>query len=99
MRDVNIYSKEFAACVKADHPSPSLALEGLLDPAVQNEAVAFHRHFAFVRGPLGLIFLGYKADIIGTLPNNDLSEVRLGKGYSQNKEIVDELRLFKIIAA
>lgn len=96
---VQIYSKAFYACVRGQHPSAQECLTVLKDvEGYENEAGAFHRLFALVRGPIGTIFLAYKGDIVGILPKQDLSEVRLGKRYTHTKEVIEELRLFNTIS-
>lgn len=91
---VDLYSESFRDCIKGVHPSAQECLDNLKDPEIINEAAAFHRQFAFVRGPLGMIFLAYKADIVGVLPNKDLSVLRLGREYSHTREVIELLRTF-----
>lgn len=89
-----LISTAMHSCIVADHPSAEAVLLNLKDSDVENEAVAFHRHFAFVRGPVSSLFLAYKAQIVGHLPKNNLTEVRLGKHYGHTKEVIAELGLF-----
>lgn len=84
----------FRGCVLSQHPSPQECVANLNDPDIANEAVAFHRDFAFVRGPIDMMFLAYKDDIIGALPNRDFSQLRLGRHYNHTREVVSELNLF-----
>lgn len=91
---IDVMSPAFLSCVKADHPSAKECLENLLDPDIENEAVAFHRDFALIRGPIDMIFLGYKADVIGVLPKNNFEYLRIGRKFRQCKEVVEELGLF-----
>lgn len=83
--------------IKGNYPSVEECIKNLNDPSIENSSVAFAREFAFVRGPLGLIFLAYKSDIIGYLPNSDLSMVKIDTDFSHAKEVVDELGVFSKI--
>ena len=91
---VDIYTEAFRDCILGRHPSPKEVLKGIQDPKYQNESVAFHREFALVRGPIDLIFLAYREDIVGVLPNGDFSKIRLGRQFKHTKEVVEELNLF-----
>ncbi len=91
---VDLYGPSFLACIKGDHPRAQECLDNLQDPDILNEAAAFHRQFALVRGPLRMIFLAYKADIIGVLPNKDLSCLRLGRDFRHTREVVEILGTF-----
>lgn len=93
-QNIDLMSPSFLACVKADHPSAKECLSNLLDPGVDNEAAAFHRDFAFVRGPIDMLFLAYKTDVVGILPKNDFRFLRLGRKFKQCREVVEELNLF-----
>ena len=72
-------------------------MENLLDSGIQNESGAFHREFALVRGPINTVFLAYKADVVGILPRNDLSLVRLGEEHRHLVEVVENLKIFTAI--
>lgn len=91
---IDMNSSEFRDCVLGDHYNPHAALNYLKDPAVLNDALAFHREFAFCRGPLNAIYLAYKSDIIGLVPNRSSDCVVLGEEFHYCKEVVDELNLF-----
>lgn len=94
---VELYSPQFKACVLADHPSPLEALFNLNDPKIENNAIAFHRRFALIRGPIGMLFLAYKSDVVGVLPNGDFSTLRIGEGFSHCREVIQDLGLFSNI--
>ena len=94
---VNIYSGYFKDCIVGNYPTVFWCLDNLLDPNITNEAIAFDRNFALIRGPLDTIFLSYKSDIIGILPNQDLSSIRLGKNASYTREVVENLGIFSQI--
>lgn len=87
-------SVAFRDCVLGAYPSAKECLEGMLDPTVENEAVAFHRQFALVRGPINMMFLAYKADIVGVLPNKDFSTARIDRSFAHVKEAIEGLKLF-----
>lgn len=98
-RNVDLWSQWFRNCVKGEYPDIDLCLESLLDRDVTNEAAAFSREFALVRGPLGTLFLAYKQDIIGTLPAADLGNVVLGRDWGWTKEAVEDLGVFGNVTA
>lgn len=94
---VDVYGPGFRACVMAEHPSAAECLANLLDPDIVNSAAAFNRNFALVRGPIEMLFLAYKHDIIGVLPKNNFECVRLGREFHHTKEVVEGLNLFQTI--
>lgn len=94
---VSITSIAFKECVMGSYPSAQECLTNLLDPDVTNTAVGFSREFAFVRGPMSIIFLAYKQDIVGVLPSSDFSAVRLGREFTHLKEVVEKTGLFQSI--
>jgi hypothetical protein len=94
---ISVYGKQFRDCVLGKYPSAMECLQNLLDPDIENTAVAFDRKFGLVRGPIDMIFLAYKGDIVGVLPRNNFSEVRLGRDFKHVKEVAAELGLFQII--
>lgn len=97
MKSIDLFTPSFRDCVVGDYPSPNNVLAGITNPRYDNEAVAFHRQFALVKGPIDTLFLAYKSDVIGALPNGDFSRVRLGKDFAHCREVVDELNLFNTI--
>jgi hypothetical protein len=97
MGAISIWNNQFADCILGKYPSAQDCLTNLIDPGIANEAVAFGREFALCRGPIDMLFLAYKTDIIGVLPNRDFSQVRIGKKFSHTREVVSELNLFQNI--
>jgi hypothetical protein len=95
--NIHFYSEEFRDCVVGDYPTPKECLAGLT-PENINESAAFHRNFALVGGPIDTIFLAYKDEVVGALPRNDFSEVRLGRKFAHVREAIQELRLFTRIS-
>lgn len=91
---IDLMHPAFRACVLAQHPSAKDCLAALLSNEFKNEALAFHRDFAFIKGPIDLVFLAYKADVIGVLPKNNFDFIKLGVGHRHCREVVEGLRLF-----
>lgn len=94
MGEPSIHSRAFVSCVLADHPSLDDVLANLNDPECSNESAAFHRDFAIARGPVGTLFLVYKKDVVGFLPNNDKDRVVVSSLFEHTVEAVAELNLF-----
>lgn len=93
----DMYGLEMLDCIKGVYPTAEQCFENLTRPNIANEGAAFHRQFAFMRGPLDTLYLAYKYDIIGFIPNGDKSKVIIGSMFSQTKEVVENLRLFESI--
>lgn len=91
---IDLFHPAFRACIMAQHPSPKDCLAALLSNEFKNEALAFHRDFAFIKGPIDLVFLAYKGDIVGVLPKNNFDFLKLGVGHRHCREVVEGLRLF-----
>lgn len=91
---ISMFGADFTACINGVYPTAKEALEALADPSVQNKGLAFTREFAFIRGPLGLLFLAYRGDIVGILPDKSLSVIKLGDPYKHLKEAVTDLNVF-----
>lgn len=99
LNDVPMYSPAFHACITGQHPTPQEALANLKDAKVENDAFAFHRHFAILRGPVNTFFLAYKYNVIGSLANGDFSEVHIAPDFHYAKEVTAELALFNRVVA
>lgn len=97
MARIDLQSPEFRDCVMGCYHEPDTILTALLSPRIANDSMPFHREFALVRGPLDMIFLGYRTEIIGVLPNNDFGMLRLGREFVHCKEVVEELNLFNYV--
>lgn len=97
VKGVAFYSSSFRDVVKGVYPSLKETVEAFSDPTVTNEAVGFSRDFAIVKGPMNILFLDYKQDVIGYLPNGDLSKVILGREFKHTKEVVEELNAFSTV--
>lgn len=83
--------------IKGIYPSIEDCVKNLLDPDVINESAAFDRQFALLKGPLDILFLVYKTEVIGYLVDNKPDTVKLGNSYHYTKEVVEALTLFKNI--
>lgn len=94
VESVEIHSPAFRDCILGDHYPARQVLAALSDPRIAHDALAFHRDFALVRGPIEMMFLAYRSDIIGVLPKNNFDFVRLGKEFKYCAEVVEELGLF-----
>lgn len=89
MRTPGLYST-----IKGAYPDIDLTLTKLTDDSVSNTSTAFHREFALVRGPMNILFLSYKGEIVGYLPFSNTNEVKVGTNFNYVKEAVDELCCF-----
>lgn len=90
--------EEFYNCVVGSHPTAKECILALRNPEIVNQAAAFHRNFAFVRGPLDIVFLAYKTEIIGYVPKDgDGINVVLGNKYSHYREVAQESGAFDSI--
>jgi hypothetical protein len=94
---VDIRSPEFKDCILGDHHSPDEVLKALRDPNIANDAHAIHREFALVRGPLDMIFLAYRSEVVGVLPRGDFHELTIGRDFRYCREAIEELNLFNRI--
>ncbi len=90
----DILSPEFRATILGEYPDKKECLARMVDPNIANLAVGFDRHFAMLRGPLASLFIAYKSDVVGFLPDNDFKTLRLGKDWTHTKEAIADLRMF-----
>lgn len=97
----NFLGIEMYNTIMGNYPSAKDVLVAMNDPEIGggNEATAFHRYFAFVRGPLDLMFLAYKEKTVGYMPHGDLSKIIIPPDYRYTKEVVSDLCLFEDIRA
>lgn len=91
---IDTMQPSFRACILGQHPPAKECLAALVSDQFKNEALAFHRDFAFIKGPIDLVFLAYKADIIGVMPKNNFDFLKLGPNFRHCREVVESLRLF-----
>lgn len=96
-RDVRFGGYEMYRTIVGDYPSPFECLQNLNDPSVVNAGAGFHRNFALVKGPVGLLFLVYKQNIVGYMPNGDFSRLTLNSEFRHTKEVIEGLNLFEDI--
>jgi hypothetical protein len=90
----DLWSEDFYACIMGDYPSIDTCINNMRDPNIANEAAAFHRNFAIVRGPIGMLFLSYKGNIVGVLDNKNLSQITVDNEFKYTKEAIAELHMF-----
>lgn len=95
--NTNLYSESFVDCVKGVYPTFYDARNWLENPECGNTSIGFHRLFALVKGPLDILFLQYKTDIVGYMPQKGASALKLGKDFKHLKEVVQELDVFNYI--
>lgn len=91
---VSMYTRCFSDMIMGKYPTYNEAYLALIDPEVSNEAIAFHRNFALIRGPVETMFLGYKDKVVGLVTHNTNHNLILGKEYRHLKEAVEELNVF-----
>lgn len=94
---ISIFGPAFKSCVLGEYPSAHECLTNLNDPKIVNNSAAFHRKFALVRGPIGMLFLAYKQEVVGLLTNGNFSNLRLGREFQHTREVIEELNLFSAI--
>ncbi len=90
-----VFSNELAQTIIGMYPTFNDVVQNLADPDVTNEGVAFHRDFAILRGPVRTLFLAYKTDVIGFLPDRDGASVYIDKAFEYTKEVVKDLGVFE----
>lgn len=91
---IPLQCEQLSACIRGVYPDIQDCIEGMNNPAFGNPAVAFDRNFAVVRGPIGMLFLAYKTDVVGVLPNHDTSLLRLGTHFKHCREVIETLSVF-----
>jgi hypothetical protein len=87
--NVDLHSAEFYACIKGAYPTQEACFQALNDPEIANTGAAFHRQCALIRGPIGMLFLAYKNDIVGIFPHNDRTLLKLGDNFKHLKEVIE----------
>lgn len=93
-RRVPFAGKEMRDCILGIYPSAQDCVRQLNNPDVSNNSAAFHRNFAVTKGPVGTMFVAYKTDVVGILPDANLSVLRLGREYAHVYEAAQELGVF-----
>ena len=94
---VSLFNPQVHSAITGRYPDVDTVLSNLTDKKISNSSVAFHREFAVVRGPLNLLFVAYRGEIVGFLPNNNTSQIKITDEYNYVKEVVDELHVFNAI--
>lgn len=96
-RLVEFLGLPFYNTLVGDYPSLKECIDNLKDESCTNDAAAFDRKFAIIRGPMNMLFLGYKDEVVGQLVNNDTSILRLSSKFKHVKESIEELGAFNNI--
>jgi hypothetical protein len=94
---IDIYSDEFGKAILGRYPSAQECLTNLVKSDILNNAVGFHRNFAFVRGPVDTIFLAYKTEIVGVVPFHNFELLKIGAKHRFYYEAIEDLNLFGAI--
>lgn len=94
---ISITSPYVKDTILGDYPDAKACLDAVSDPRCANKDAAFHRYFAISESVSGFLFLAYKSDLVGLLPNGDFSRLVLGTEYTYTKEVIEELELFEKI--
>lgn len=90
-------NKKYYDMYVGNYPTLDETLVALSDPDVANLGAAFSRNFAVIRGPARLLFLAYKTETIGIIPNRDRSLVSLSPEYAQLRELIQESSYFSTV--
>jgi hypothetical protein len=88
---------EVADCITASHPSFEEVIKNLRDPEDNSEGAAFHRHFAVMKGPLEVLYLAYKTQVIGLIGEGEKPGVLIGRDFRHYKEVVEETKTFSFV--
>lgn len=89
---------ELRDCIKGLYPTFRECVENLKNPEITNTGAGFHREFAVVRGPLDMLFLAYRTDIVGILPEGrEKEEVLLGSKFKHLREVVEQTNCFETV--
>lgn len=90
----HVTSPDMCRTILGQYPTAEECLEHLLSPRSANNSLAFHREFCLIKGPIDMMFLVYKTDVVGSLVENNLSRVMLGRNFKHLREVVQELGVF-----
>lgn len=93
----DMWSEDFYDCIMGNYPSIDTCLSKLTDSNCANEAAAFHRYFALVKGPIGMLFLSYKGEVVGLLDNKNLSSITVDRDKKYTREAISDLQVFNNI--
>lgn len=95
-QSVPFLNTDFCNTILGVYPSLEECVDKFRTDSVANDSVAFDRNFALVKGPLGVVYLAYKNELVGFLPTLDSREVRLGRN-THLRELVEALNYFHTI--
>lgn len=94
---VQLLSNVLSDCILGYYPTKEEVFENLRNPDIVNSGVAFDRRYAVVRGPIDMLFLVYKRDIVGVFPNLDHSVLKLDRNYDHLREVISMSNHFERI--
>ena len=94
-RTNSFFTDAAADMMMGKYPSFTEVLEKLRDPDIANNSVAFNRNMAIVRGPVGSLFLAYKSDVVGIIPEG--TKVVLAKKFKHLLELLNESNNFSSV--
>ena len=95
--EFTFFSEEVVQTIKGEYPDAQECLTQLRDPRILNHAIAFSRDFAFVKGPASMIFVVYKRDFVGYLPQGTLDSVRIDAKFKHIFEVLMLLGVFSSV--
>jgi len=93
-RQVGLLTNELADTILGNYPTIDETFEALNNPEISNRGVAFDRKLALVRGPIGMLFLAYKGDIVGVFPQCDKTLLKLGDDFKYLTEVIAATEYF-----
>lgn len=96
-RAVCLLTKELGDTILGYYPGIDETFEALNNPEISNLGVAFDRKLALLRGPIGMLFLAYKGDIVGVFPHSDKSFLKLGDNFKYLHEVLATTEYFERI--
>ena len=96
-RNIDIFSEAFCSTILGKYPTIQECFEKLSDDNIGNTGAAFDRNFAIIRGPLEMLFLAYKSDIMGVFPEGSPRFLRLGRKFRHLREVCEALGKFERI--
>ena len=94
---INFTSDEMYDMLIGNYPTAEESLEALLDPDCGNKGAAFHRDFGLYKAAGDFMFLAYKQDVVGIMPEGNFDKLVLSTTFQYTKEVIEEAGLFQSI--
>ena len=94
---INFTSDEMYDMLVGNYPTAEESLEALLDPECGNTGAAFHRDFALHKSAGDFLFLAYKQDVVGIMPEGNFDKLVLSTTYQYTKEVIEEAGFFQSV--